>query len=403
LVVVGNAGATGEVTRTGEEAGEEEEEEEEWAADKLDLADLRAQWKGPVGVHLDLHLECLETELQVCQQRMASHQRRTAERNEQLRSRKPAAAAPTGSPKGRWLALQVRIAGFEGDIACLRTDRWLDLSPAGRAGLLGAIEGRQPWALSLRTAWARLRQPPELIAHVAQRVGSRFAMVVAGSNMQLIASGAIRLVNAQRAAQGFPPAVACGDVYAIDVCIALLNVAMAFASGAVISFKIRQRAYLRTKIAVVGFRWEEVPRGFWALVKAMFAVPRVIVDRATVVRAAAKGTALAGELTLRIASLKSAVEEWLGEVSAQSTSRLSRTCCPATGVAELGFRKETSAGGSHGGKGQFLKTDWALPTVEDLVPRFLLFLSVPFIPEKLTYSGLREPVCYTQSRTYRVF
>ncbi|AEO69319.1 uncharacterized protein THITE_2130943 [Thermothielavioides terrestris NRRL 8126] len=294
-----------------ETQAEQAEEAGVWTSDQLDLADLRAQWKGPIGVHLALHQECLETELRVCQQRMAEHRQRTAKKDQQQgRPRKPAA---TAARKGRWLALEVRISELEADLAHLRADRWMDMSAHGRARLLDAIQGQKPWTLSLRTAWARLRQPPELIAQVAQRIGSQFAMFVAGSNMQLIVSNVIRFANAQRTEQGLPPAVSRNELYAINVCIALLSVAMAFASGAAISFKIRQRADLRKKIDRAGFRWEQVPRALWAILKAMFAVPRAIVDRARVERAAARASTLAGELALRIATLKGAVEEWQGE------------------------------------------------------------------------------------------
>ena len=312
--------------------------------DHLDLADVPKQWTRGAVVGLGQFKEYLGLNVQYCEQNLADlvkmdpHEWRQLEALEAkaggadveqgretplsdaedaqrllLRQKATPLARTDGSVEKRD-ALRQELAVLKQDLAHIKSDEWLSLSPENRRILLRSVDGKHEWETAFRTALVRMRLPSDFIPQVAQRVGAQFQMVFAGSNMPLIVSAVLRLVQAgateaHRAAVGtlaqapgplsaMAPVVAAaptvaaaaapvlsnGVRYTISSLMSVIGVAGAFSSGALVNDKITQRAELRKaaadgKTPRVGFQLGLASRAMRAIGRAMVVLPTSINDR----------------------------------------------------------------------------------------------------------------------------
>lgn len=312
--------------------------------DHLDLADVPKQWTRGAVVGLGQFKEYLALNIKYCEQNLADlakmdpHEWRQLEALEakaggadveqgretplsdedgaQLLSlrQKATPLARTDGITEKHAALRQELAVLKQDLAHIKNDEWLSLSPENRRILLRSVDGKHEWETALRTAAVRMQLPSDFIPQVAQRFGAQFQMVFAGSNMPLIVSAVLRMVQAQateahRAAVGAlaqapgplsamapvvaaaptvaavaAPVVSNGVRYAIASLMSVIGVAGAFSSGALVNDKITQRSELRKDAEDgatprVGFQLGLASRAMKAIGRSMVALPTSIKNR----------------------------------------------------------------------------------------------------------------------------
>jgi len=180
-----------------------------------------------------------------------------------------------------------------------------------------------------------MRLPSDFIPQVAQRVGAQFQMVFAGSNMPLMVSALLRMIQAKsteahrRAVQvlaqapspvnslapvlaaaptvaaAAAPVVSNGGRYAIASVMSLIGVAGAFSSGALVNEKITQRSEMREdaksgETPRVGFQLRLTGRALTAAGRSMFALPKAVVRRAKIEYSARSARHTQAQLQQRI-------------------------------------------------------------------------------------------------------
>ncbi|MBN9473197.1 MAG: hypothetical protein ABS43_12490 [Bordetella sp. SCN 67-23] len=298
-----------------------------------DLKDLKSQWKGPVSVSLGQFKESLELErayaeqeladilemdvtgfrrMQALQDEQESGELSSEEREELVSLR--GSARPIGPGDGdayeSLSAARERFDMARHELACIKKDDWLALSPASKRLLLDAVSNDKPWLLSLRTAWVRLRMPADIISQIAQRFGSQFAMVVGGSNMPLIVMGLMRYLNERSKAEGNAPVVPDSGRYAAAAILATIGALGAYgAGGPAVNKKISQRAELRKSIPRVGFQPKEIATALKSIGTAMFALPASALERRAVQTRVSRSDAKAKELREALDKMTQYVEQ----------------------------------------------------------------------------------------------
>lgn len=322
---------------------------QELSTEHLDLSDVPRQWTRGEAVALGQFKEYLSLQIQYLEQQMAD----MLGMNPHEWRRLAAASADPEAGEGRALAVQERkldtmegarqryaaldeeLAQAKADKEHVQKDNWLDVSPENRAILLRSVDGKHEWETALRTAWVRMRLPSDFIPQVAQRVGAQFQMVFAGSNMPLVVSALIRMIQAEsteahrRAVQvlaqapspvnslapvlaaaptvaaAAAPVVSNGGRYAIASVMSLIGVAGAFSSGALVNDKITQRSEMREdaklgKTPRVGFQPGLVVQGLKSIGRSMFALPTAVVKRAMIEYSARSARHTQAQLQQRI-------------------------------------------------------------------------------------------------------
>lgn len=317
---------------------------DELREDNLDLADVPKQWTRGAAVGLGQFKEYLGLHIKYCEQNLADlakmdpHEWRQLEALEAkvggadverggetplsdaegalLSSLRQKATPParTDGDIAQRAALEAELAVLKQDLAHIKNDEWLSVSPENRRILLRSVDGKHEWETAFRTAWVRMRLPSDFIPQVAQRFGAQFQMVFAGSNMPLIVSAVLRFVQARateahRAAVGglaqapgplsamapvvaaapavavaVAPVVSNGVRYGISSLMSVIGVAGAFSSGALVNDKITQRSELRKDAddgitPRVGFQLGLVSRAMSAIGRSMVALPTAIKNR----------------------------------------------------------------------------------------------------------------------------
>jgi hypothetical protein len=175
--------------------------------------------------------------------------------------------------KGRFDQPEIRaeLQRLDQQVQELRLDKrlmgwdWSKLSEGAQSAVDGALSGASDLALAWETTKARLGQRQEVTPQIAQRFGASFQMVIGGSTMPFIVGAGFRLSSALGKTAPFEY---------VRIPAGLLTLAIgvmgAWASGALINFKITERARLR-KLA------EEAPSTTQLLLssipRAMIALP----------------------------------------------------------------------------------------------------------------------------------
>ena len=274
----------------------------------LDISDLSKQWKGPISTAKGQFQEYLDIEIAYCEQGLGDlvnlepHEFR---RLEQLENKQASddpvldateqadltrlldkrSAVPVGGKGDLHRHLSERLDTLRQDARHLKADTWMALSPENRASLLEAVSGDSPWSLSAQTAWARMRLPADFIAQIAQRFGSQFAMVFAGTNMPLILNGLFRLVTAYKREEGKEPPIPNHWRDVLTVAFMLIAVGGALSTGAGVNDKITQRSKMKSDAdsgamsSRVGFQPSLAGKALKAISQAMFAFPTAVLQR----------------------------------------------------------------------------------------------------------------------------
>ncbi|MBP1313332.1 hypothetical protein [Herbaspirillum sp. 1130] len=324
---------------------------EELSTEHLDLSDVPRQWTRGEAVALGQFKEYLSLQIQYLEQQMADmlgmnpHEWRTlAATSADPEAGEVRALAvherKLDSMEGarqRYAALGEELAQVKADKEHVQADRWLDVSPENRAILLRSVDGKHDWETALRTAWVRMRLPSDFIPQVAQRVGAQFQMVFAGSNMPLVVSALIRMIQAESTeahrravhmlaqapsplnslapvlaatptvAAAAAPVISNGGRYAIASVMSLIGVAGAFSSGALVNDKITQRSEMRDdakrgETPRVGFQPGLTVRALKAIGRSMFALPTAVVKRTMIEYSARSARHTQAQLQQRIDS-----------------------------------------------------------------------------------------------------
>ncbi|MPS27481.1 MAG: hypothetical protein E2576_02815 [Alcaligenaceae bacterium] len=284
------------------------------------LDDLPRQWKGPISVALGQFKESLELErayaeqtladilemdvtgfrrLQALREKQESEEALSSQEQEELASLRGSArriGPGDGQAYESLSAAGERLDMARHELACIKEDDWLALSPDSKRLLLDAVGNDRPWLLSLRTAWVRMRVPAEVIPHIAQRVGSQFAMLVGGGSTPLVVSALIRYLNAVNAEAGKEPMVAPQARYWTGAGLAVIGLFGAFSAGAATNTKIWQRAGMRKAPSRVGFQLGQTTAALKAIGQAMVSLPSAVWQRGAVEYRVRRGGALAGRL-----------------------------------------------------------------------------------------------------------
>lgn len=310
----------------------------------LDISDLSKQWKGPISTAKGQFQEYLDIEIAYCEQGLGDlvnlepHEFRRLEQLENKQASDdpvldPAEqadltrllakrnAVPAGSKTELHQHLSERLDALRQDVRHLKADNWMALSPENRASLLRAVSGDSPWSLSAQTAWARMRLPADFIAQIAQRFGSQFAMIFAGTNMPLILNALFRLVTAYKREEGKEPPIPNHWRDVLTVAFMLIAVGGALSAGAGVNDKITQRSKMKSDAdsgamsSRVGFQPSLAGKALKAISQAMFAFPSAIRQRRAIDAAS----------TGNNASRERLAQQWgqLGQQAAQLADHLS--------------------------------------------------------------------------------
>lgn len=345
---------------------------DELREDNLDLADVPKQWTRGAAVGLGQFKEYLGLHIKYCEQNLADlakmdpHEWRQLEALEAkvggadverggetplsdaegalLSSLRQKATPPARTDGGiaQRAALEAELAVLKQDLAHIKNDEWLSVSPENRRILLRSVDGKHEWETAFRTAWVRMRLPSDFIPQVAQRFGAQFQMVFAGSNMPLIVSAVLRFVQARateahRAAVGAlaqapgplsamapvvaaapavavaaAPVVSNGVRYGISSLMSVIGVAGAFSSGALVNDKITQRSELRKDAddgitPRVGFQLGLASRAMSAIGRSMVALPTAIKNRVQIEIKAHGGKSTQAQLQANLDRLRARV------------------------------------------------------------------------------------------------
>ncbi|AYR24681.1 hypothetical protein [Herbaspirillum rubrisubalbicans] len=294
----------------------------------LDLSDVPRQWTRGEEVALGQFKEYLSLHIQYLEQEMADMLGMNPHEWRALVANRDDPEAGEGNRlalnehkldemKGgrqRYEALGAQLTQLKADKAHVQADNWLSVSPENRAILLRSVDGKHDWETAVRTAWVRMRLPSDFIPQVAQRVGAQFQMVFAGSNMPLVVSALLRMIQAESTeahrhavqllaqapapvnnlapvlaaaptvAATAAPVVSNGGRFAIASVMSLIGVAGAFSSGALVNDKITQRSEMREdakrgETPRVGFQPGLTARALKAIGRSMFALPTAVKKR----------------------------------------------------------------------------------------------------------------------------
>jgi outer membrane murein-binding lipoprotein Lpp len=292
----------------------------ELTAQDLDLSDLPNQWKGPIETARTQFQEYLDIEINYCEQAIGDlvhlqpHELRRLEtlelklqgdeplqpqeheELEKLRGKR--IELPADSHKAELhQTLQERLVLLRSDREHLKSNTWMEMSEQHRGALLKAVSGDHPWSLSAQTAWARMRLPADLIAQIAQRFGSQFAMILAGTNMPLIMNALIRVITAYKREEGKKPPIPDGWRDTLSVTFMMIAIMGALTTGAGVNDKITQRARMKSQAdkgeisSRVGFQPRLVGLQMKAILQAMFAFPSALLQRRGINSAVAESRA----------------------------------------------------------------------------------------------------------------
>jgi len=322
----------------------------------LDISDLSKQWKGPISTAKGQFQEYLDIEIAYCEQgigdlvNLEPHEFRRLEQLENkqgsdypvldateqadlTRLQAKRSEMPTGSKAELHQRLSERLGTLRQDVAHLKTDNWMALSPENRSSLLKAVSGDSPWSLSAQSAWARMRLPSDFIAQIAQRFGSQFAMIFAGTNMPLILNALFRLVTAYKKEEGQQPPIPNGWRDTLSVTFMLIAVAGALTAGAGVNDKITQRSKMKSDAdsgamsSRVGFQPRLAGTALKAISQAMFAFPSAIRQRLAINSASTSSNASRerlerqwGELSQHVAQLAEHLSDDEGDDEIGSSS-----------------------------------------------------------------------------------
>jgi len=316
----------------------------ELTEEDLDVSDLSKQWKGPISTAKGQFQEYLDIEIAYCEQGLGDlvhlepHEFRRleqlenkqnsddpvlneAEQADLARLQGKRREVPAGSKAELQQRLSERLEMLRSDARHLKADNWMALSPENRSSLLKAVSGDSPWSLSAQTAWARMRLPADFIAQIAQRFGSQFAMIFAGTNMPLILNALFRLLTAYKKEEHEPPPISNGWRDALSVTFMLIAVAGALSSGAGVNDKITQRSKMKSDAdsgamsSRVGFQPSLAGRALKAIAQAMFAFPSAIRQRLAINSASTDSKAARDRLEREWTQLSQQVAELADHLS----------------------------------------------------------------------------------------
>jgi hypothetical protein len=303
---------------------------EELTVDDLALDGLNTQIRGPIGVALAQVDEVLDIQIKFAEQAIADlhgmnpadwrklvalEAKETPDEDEQTQlaslREKRQEVAPDNA---------VKVTKLTDTLMALRTDRnhlkngeWLEMSKEVQELTANAVDGQHRWSTAFKAAWARVRLPSEFIPQLAQRMGSSWQMIFAGSNMPLIVSAILRLEKAKATESGDEFVFPDWARYGIYAALGILGTVNALAAGASVNNKIALRNQLRKEaennpgLSRVGFVPSTVGSALKAIWQAMWAVPSAVVERLTVDNANSRAEAIAGQLRGRMETMGSTI------------------------------------------------------------------------------------------------